>query len=108
MSKVILVMSFYEGLLQHGFTCWRRNSIVFGGNCSLGNVRTEHVKRLAKELIRRFPDKFSNDFKSNKQAVSMLTHGATPKVRNQIAGYITRVFAGTQTASSNESIEEGE
>jgi len=80
---------------------------VLGGNCSLGNVRTEHVKRLAKELIRRFPDKFSNDFKSNKQAVSMLTHGATPKVRNQIAGYITHVFAGTQTVSPNESVEEG-
>ena len=108
MSKVNLVMLFYECLLQHGFTCWRRNSIVFGGNCSLGNVRTEHIKRLAKELIRRFPNKFSRDFKSNKQAVSMLTHGATPKVRNQIAGYITHVFAGTQTASPNESIEEGE
>ncbi len=108
MSKVNLVMSFYEGLLQHGFTCWRRNSIVFGGNCSLGNVRTEHVKRLAKELIRRFPNKFSRDFKSNKQAVSMLIQGATPKVRNQIAGYITHVFAATQTASPNESMEEGE
>ncbi|MBE0519839.1 30S ribosomal protein S17e [Candidatus Bathyarchaeota archaeon] len=74
----------------------------------MGNVRTEHVKRLAKELIRRFPNKFSHDFKSNKQAVSMLTQGATPKVRNQIAGYITHVFAGTQTSSPNESIEEGE
>jgi len=74
----------------------------------LGNVRTEHVKRLAKELIRRFPNKFSRDFKSNKQAVSMLIQGATPKVRNQIAGYITHVFAATQTASPNESMEEGE
>jgi small subunit ribosomal protein S17e len=81
---------------------------VFGGNCGLGNVRTEQVKRLAKELIRRFPDKFSNDFKSNKQAVSMLVQGATPKVRNRVAGYITHVFAGTQTISSDESMEEGE
>jgi len=108
MSKVKLVMLFYEGLLQHGFRCWRRNSIEFGGNCSLGNVRTEHIKRLAKELIRRFPNKFSHDFKRNKQAVSMLTQGATPKVRNQIAGYITHVFAGTQTSPPNESMEEGE
>jgi small subunit ribosomal protein S17e len=81
---------------------------VLGGNYGLGNVRTEHVKRLAKELIRRFPNKFSRDFKSNKKAVSMLTQGATPKVRNQIAGYITHVFAATQTASPNESMEEGE
>ena len=108
MSKVKLVMLFYEGLLQHGFKCRRRNSSVLGGNCGLGNVRTEHVKRLAKELIRRFPNKFSDDFKSNKQAVSMLIQGATPKVRNQIAGYITHVLASTQTASPNESMEESE
>lgn len=81
---------------------------VFGGNSGLGNVRTEHVKRLAKELIRRFPNKFSTDFKSNKQAVSMLTQGATPKVRNRVAGYITHVYAGAQTAFRNEGIEESE
>lgn len=86
----------------------RQNSSVSGGNCGLGNVRTEHVKRLAKELVRRFPDKFSNDFKSNKQAVSMLVHGATPKVRNRIAGYVTHIFAGTRPISSDESMEESE
>jgi len=78
---------------------------MLGGKHDLGKVRTEHIKRLAKELITRFPNKFSKDFESNKQAVSMLTQGATPKVRNQIAGYITHVFAGMQIASSNESSE---
>lgn len=60
----------------------------------MGKVRTEHIKRIAKELIRRFPDKFSKDFKNNKRVVATLTQGATSKVRNQIAGYITHVFAG--------------
>jgi small subunit ribosomal protein S17e len=73
----------------------------------LGNVRTEQIKRIAKELIRRFPDKFSNDFENNKQMVNTLIQGGTIKVRNQIAGYITHAFAGTQTASSsNENAEE--
>ncbi len=36
----------------------------------------------------------------------MLVQGATPKVRNQIAGYITHVLAGMQIASSNENLEE--
>lgn len=72
----------------------------------MGKVRTEHIKRLAKELIRRFPNKFSKDFESNKQAVNMLIQGFTPKVRNQIAGYITHVFAGMQIASSNENPED--
>lgn len=75
----------------------------------MGNVRTEQIKRVAKELIRRFPNKFSNDFENNKRTVDTLIQGATTKVRNQIAGYITHAFAGMQTApSSNENSEEGE
>lgn len=74
----------------------------------MGKVRTEHIKRIAKELIRRFPNRFSHDFENNKRIVDTLTQGATTKVRNQIAGYITHVFAGTQKTSSNETAEEGE
>jgi small subunit ribosomal protein S17e len=53
-------------------------------------VKTEQIKHLAKELIRRFPDKFSESFDDNKHAVTELTRGTTTKVRNQVAGYITR------------------
>ncbi|MEM3641083.1 MAG: 30S ribosomal protein S17e [Candidatus Bathyarchaeia archaeon] len=71
-------------------------------------MRTEQIKRVAKELIRRFPDRFSSDFEKNKQMVSKLVQGTTPKVRNQIAGYITHVFGGLQTAFSSETAQEGE
>jgi len=74
----------------------------------LGNVRTEQIKRIAKELIRRFPNKFSNNFENNKRIVDTLVQGATTKVRNQVAGYITHVFAGMQTAYPNQNLEEGE
>jgi small subunit ribosomal protein S17e len=56
---------------------------------SLGNVRTDQVKRTAKELVRRFPDKFSDNFENNKHLVNLLLQGTTMKIRNQIAGYIT-------------------
>lgn len=72
----------------------------------MGSVRTEQIKRVAKELLRRFPDKFSNNFEDNKRVVGMLVHGATAKVRNQIAGYITHALAGVQPTSSNEETEE--
>jgi len=82
---------------------------VLGGIKGLGNVRTEQIKRIAKELIRRFPDKFSTDFENNKRTVDTLIQGATTKVRNQIAGYITHAFAQVQTAPSpNEKLEESE
>jgi small subunit ribosomal protein S17e len=56
----------------------------------LGKVKTEMIKRLAKELITRFPDKFNTNFDDNKQMVRELTQGTTTRVRNQTAGYITR------------------
>jgi small subunit ribosomal protein S17e len=72
-------------------------------------VRTEQIKRIAKELVRRFPDKFSTNFENNKHVVNTLVQGTTTKVRNQIAGYVTHAFAGTKTVPSpNENTEEAE
>ena len=72
----------------------------------LGKVKTEHIKRLANELMERFPDKFSSNFDDNKHAVDDLTEGATTKVRNQVAGYITHTISLTQTDSASENVEE--
>jgi small subunit ribosomal protein S17e len=71
----------------------------------LGNVRTEQIKRTAKELIRRFPDKFSSNFDDNKHMVSTLTQGTTTKTRNQIAGYITRYLALEEAEAPEETAE---
>ena len=72
----------------------------------MGNVRTELIKRTAKELLRRYPDKFSKDFEENKRVVDALTRGTTPTIRNKIAGYITNIFVELQIASSSEDLEE--
>jgi small subunit ribosomal protein S17e len=74
----------------------------------LGNVRTEQIKRTAKELIKRFPDKFSNSFETNKHAVKSLVTGGTPKVLNQIAGYITKFVATEQRQLQEETPDEVE
>ena len=72
----------------------------------MGKVKTEHIKRLGKELMERFPDKFSSDFDANKHTVDALTKGATTKVRNQVAGYITHTVSLTQPDSPSEIEEE--
>jgi small subunit ribosomal protein S17e len=56
----------------------------------LGKVKTEQIKRVGKELMERFPDRFTTNFDENKRLVETLTQGTTTRVRNQIAGYITR------------------
>jgi small subunit ribosomal protein S17e len=73
----------------------------------LGKVKTEQIKRVANELITRFPEKFSHNFEENKHAVDALTKGTTTKVRNQIAGYITSSCA-PEDDTANESSEEEE
>ena len=73
----------------------------------MGKVKTEQIKRVANELITRFPEKFSNNFEENKHAVDALTKGTTTKVRNQIAGYITSSCA-PEDDTANESTEEEE
>ena len=75
----------------------------------MGKVKTEQIKRLAKDLITRFPDKFSTSFDENKQTVSALTIGATTRVRNQVAGYITRTYTLNQKGVPEEEdiLEEG-
>jgi small subunit ribosomal protein S17e len=72
----------------------------------LGKVKTEQIKHLAKQLITRFPDKFTTNFDDNKHLVGALTEGTTTRVRNQVAGYITRTITLTQNQYSEEDILE--
>ncbi len=74
----------------------------------MGSVRTEQIKRTAKELVRRFPDKFTHDFESNKHMVAILVSGGSLKVKNQIAGYITRFLAPEKVEPEIEDEEETE
>jgi len=56
-----------------------------------GKVRTELVKRIARELVERFPDKFITDFETNKKLLESLTNISSKNLRNRVAGYITRL-----------------
>jgi small subunit ribosomal protein S17e len=76
----------------------------------LGKVKTEQVKRVGKELMERFPNRFTTNFDENKHLVDTLTQGTTTRVRNQIAGYITRTKSlaktpGTEPVASEEASE---
>ena len=56
-----------------------------------GKVRTDLVKRIARELVERFPDKFTTDFETNKKLLESLTNISSKNLRNRVAGYITRL-----------------
>lgn len=56
----------------------------------MGNIRPTYIKRVAIELVRRFPDEFNEDFEHNKLKVNQMTDVSTITMRNRIAGYVTR------------------
>ncbi len=56
--------------------------------------------------MERFPDKFTTNFDENKRLVDSLTQGTTTRVRNQVAGYITRTKSLSQEGSPVETVDE--
>jgi small subunit ribosomal protein S17e len=59
----------------------------------MGRIRPTYIKRVAIELVNKYPQAFSKDFENNKVMVSSLTDVYSVKMRNRIAGYITRYLS---------------
>jgi len=101
-----LRLSSIEGC-SYAFRRWRKTNPYKPEETNLGKVKTEQIKHLGKELMTRFPDKFTTSFDENKRTVVELTKGTTTPVRNKVAGYITRTKALAQASSAMETdIEE--
>lgn len=74
----------------------------------MGKVRPDRVKRIARELVSRFPDRFTTDFEENKKAVNALTKTSSARVRNRVAGYVTRIVSIMRAAEAAEATSESE
>ncbi len=57
----------------------------------MGKVRIAAVKKVARELVARYPDKFSTDYESNKKVLADLVDAKTKRLRNRVVGYVTRL-----------------
>ena len=71
-------------------------------NDTLGNVRTEKVKRIARELVRRYPDRFTADYEENKKVLMGLVNLPSKKLRNMIAGYVTSLVVASMVNKPSE------
>jgi small subunit ribosomal protein S17e len=58
----------------------------------MGNIRPTYIKRVAIELVQKYPRVFSSDFENNKLMVNKLCTVDSIKMRNRIAGYVTRYW----------------
>ena len=53
-------------------------------------IKPNYIKAFGQGLMVRYGDRFSRDFDENKLTVAELTVVDSKRVRNRVAGYITR------------------
>jgi small subunit ribosomal protein S17e len=56
----------------------------------MGRIRTKQIKRLGHKFIELYKDNLHKEFQGNKQKVQALSDVRSKKLRNKIAGYITK------------------
>ena len=71
----------------------------------MGKVRTEAVKRVAEELLNKYPRKFGKIFEENKEFFNSLGLNVSKKMRNRIVGYITQLNQIEEQISEELNIE---
>ncbi|MFP3225411.1 MAG: 30S ribosomal protein S17e [Sulfolobaceae archaeon] len=75
----------------------------------MGNVYTKDIKRVSIELYGKLKDQVTTDFAKNKKLVEEYVDVQSKKVRNRIAGYLTRYAKLIKEKSEKkEEIEESE
>ena len=57
----------------------------------MGRIRTRLIKRTANEFIVKHKSEFTDNFDHNKLKVAEFADVSTKKLRNKIAGYITKL-----------------
>jgi small subunit ribosomal protein S17e len=56
----------------------------------MGRIRTRPIKKIGDKLLASHKDSFSPKFEDNKKLVTELADIPTKKLRNLIAGYVTK------------------
>ena len=56
----------------------------------MGRIKTKPVKGAGEKLFKLHGEKFSNDFQKNKQVLTEVAEVHSKKIRNILAGYLTK------------------
>jgi small subunit ribosomal protein S17e len=57
----------------------------------MGRIKTQQIKRTSLQLMKDHGSEFDTDFNKNKEKVSEFAIIKSKKLRNVIAGYVTRL-----------------
>lgn|GEM_PF-929497 len=59
---------------------------------SMGRIKTQLIKRLTMDVIKDSKERCTTQFEDNKKVVAELLGDASKKMRNSVAGYVTRLM----------------
>lgn len=57
----------------------------------MGRIKQKFIKNRAFELVEAHADRFSADFKKNKETIKEFADVRSKKIKNKLAGYVTRL-----------------
>jgi small subunit ribosomal protein S17e len=72
----------------------------------MGKVRNETIKKFARSIIEKYPDKFSQDYENNKKLLEEVADIQSKKLKNKIAGYVTTLISRTPSEPITEPTQE--
>jgi len=58
----------------------------------MGRIRTKLIKRLGKEILKKYLPIFTEDFQKNKKILEKIAEIRSKRLRNILAGYITHLY----------------
>ena len=71
----------------------------------MGKVRPDQVKKAARGILIRYHERFTTNFEENKKILGPLVHIYSPRMKNRVAGYITRLMVISEQAKAEETAE---
>ena len=58
----------------------------------MGRIKLQLIKRTTRKLLEEHKADFKEDFEENKKLVDKFTNSPNKKLRNRVAGYITKLM----------------
>jgi len=58
----------------------------------MGRIKLQLIKRTTRNLMKKYKEDFKENFEENKKLVEKFTNISNNKLRNRIAGYITKLM----------------
>lgn len=57
----------------------------------MGRIKTQLIKRTTEDIVSKYSEAFTTDFNENKKVLDSKLNISSKKMRNVIAGYVTRL-----------------